>query len=182
MSEQLETDRKVPGFGEYPLSFFSCPNGECADFGQFGNGNLAVVEHIGKDKTIRRFRCKTCGTRFSERKGSLMEYCKLPLPEVVRIVKCLTHGCSVEATADICEVDTRTVQRIIERGGKRSENFQQLQLDQLSQPLNAVEMDELHGRSIDDKTGSKKKMPLHQSVVQWVVRGATWLWRPKAGM
>ncbi len=35
------------------------------------------------------------------------------MADVVRIVKCLSHGCSVEATADICEVDTRTVQRFL---------------------------------------------------------------------
>lgn len=183
MSEQPESDRRVSGASEYPLDFFACPNGDCADFNKFSNGNLSLVERIGKNKTIRRLCCKTCGTRFSERKGSLMEYCKLPLPDVVRIVKCLTHGCSVEATADICEVDTRTVQRIVNRGGQRSEDFQQLPLDRLSKPLNAVEMDELHGRSGDDEKGSQKKGLLRpQSVVQWVVRGVTWPWRLKADM
>lgn len=35
---------------------------------------------------------------------------KLPEETVVRIVKCLGHGCSAEVTADICVVDPRTVE------------------------------------------------------------------------
>jgi hypothetical protein len=93
-----------------PLPFFACPNGDCADFNRFDSGNLSVAEWMGKDKAIRRLYCKiarmaraTCGTRFSERQGSLMQYTKLPAADVARIINCLGHGCSVEATADFCE-------------------------------------------------------------------------------
>jgi transposase-like protein len=134
-----------------PLSFFACPNGDCADFNRFDSGNLSVAERMGKDKAIRRLYCKTCGTRFSERQGSLMQYTKLPEAAVVRIVKCLGHGCSVEATADICEVDTRTVQRLLERAGKRAADFHRLQLEDIDEPLEAVQMDELHGKTVKSK-------------------------------
>jgi transposase-like protein len=136
---------------ELPLSFFACPNGDCADFNRFDAGNLSVAEWMGKDKTIRRLYCKTCGTRFSERQGSLMQDTKLPEAAVVRVVKCLGHGCSVEATADICEVDTRTVQRLLERAGKRAADFHRLQLENLDEPLEAVQMDELHGKTVKGK-------------------------------
>ena len=134
-----------------PLSFFACPNGDCADFNRFDADNLSVAEWMGKDKAIRRLYCKTCGTRFSERQGSLMQYTKLPQTDVVRIVKCLAHGCCVEATADICEVDTRTVQRFLEKAGKRAADFHNLQLENLDRPLEAVQMDELHGKTVRDK-------------------------------
>ena len=42
---------------------------------------------MGKDKAIRRLYCKTYGTRFSERQGSLMQYTKLSEADVVRIIK-----------------------------------------------------------------------------------------------
>lgn len=48
------------------LSFFACPNGDCADFNRFDGGNLSVAEWMGKDKAIRRLYWKTCGTHFSE--------------------------------------------------------------------------------------------------------------------
>jgi len=124
-----------------PLAFFACPNSDCADFNRFNANNLSIAEWMGKNKAIRRLYCKTCGTRFSERQGSLMQYTKLPTKAVVRIVKCLAHGCSVEATADICEVDTRTVQRLLETAGKRAADFHCLQLENLDQPLEAVQMD-----------------------------------------
>ena len=134
-----------------PLAFFACPNSDCADFNKFDAGNLSIAEWMGKDKAIRRLYCKTCGTRFSERQGSLMAGTKLPEEVVVRIIKCLGHGCSVEATADICEVDTRTVQRFLEKAGKRAADFHRLQLENLEEPLEAVQMDELHGKTVKDK-------------------------------
>ena len=133
------------------LSFFACPNSDCADFNRFDSGNLSVAERMGKDKAIRRLYCKTCRARFSERQGSLMECTKLPATDVVRIIKCLGHGCSVEATADICEVDTRTVQRLLEKAGKRASDFHRLQLEELEEPLEAVQMDELHGKTVKHK-------------------------------
>ena len=131
-----------------PLSFFACPNEECADFNRFDAENLSVAEWMGKNKAIRRLYCKTCGTRFSERQGSLMQYAKLPPEDIVRIIKCLGHGCSVEATADISEVDTRTVQRLLEKAGKRAADFHNLQLENLDEPLEVVQMDELHGKTV----------------------------------
>ena len=138
---------------------------------------------MGKDKAIRRLYCNVCHQRFSERKGSLMAYSKLPQPAVVRIIKCLGHGCSIEATADICEVDARTVQRLLERAGKRAEDFHQLQLDPLQEPLDAVQMDELHGRvwGRDEKRGTlSKARSLLRAVARRGKRGGTRRWRPRA--
>jgi len=136
---------------ELSLSFFACPNSDCANFNRFGADNLSVCEHMGKNKAIRRLYCKTCGTRFSERQGSLMQDTKLSQADVVRIIKCLGHGCSVEAAADICEVDARTVQRLLEKSGKRAADFHNLQLENLDAPLEAVQMDELHGKTVKRK-------------------------------
>jgi transposase-like protein len=134
-----------------PLAFFACPNSDCADFNKFKAYNLSIAEWMGKDKAIRRLYCKTCGRRFSERQGSLMQCTKLPQEDVVRIVKCLGHGCSVEAAADICEVDTRTVRRLLEKAGKHAADFHNLQLENLDEPLEVVQMDELHGKTVKDK-------------------------------
>lgn len=131
---------------DFSLACFACPNKDCDDCNRFGAGNITISDRIGKGKAILRLRCSTCKTRFSERKGSLMEHSKIPPETVVRIVKCLGHGCSVEATADICEVDARTVERYAACAGQRAQDFHQLQLEKLEQPPPAVEMDELHAR------------------------------------
>ena len=154
MSKRQKTKKPSPSSDIFPLEFFACPNPECAAFNDFGEDNLSVCERMGKNKDIRRLYCNLCHKRFSERQGSLMQHSKLPQAAVVRIVKCLEHGCSMEATTDICEVDIRTVQRLLKQAGKRAEDFHNLQLEKLQQSIPAVQMDELHGRASD---GQEKK-------------------------
>jgi transposase-like protein len=144
--EAVKTDKS--------LAAFACPNEECSDFNRFGADNLSVCEWMGKDKRIRRLYCTTCGHRFSERQGTLLQYAKLPEKTVVQIVKCLVHGCSVEAAADICEVNQHTVESLLDKAGRRAEDFHRLQLEKLTQPLEVVELDELHGRSVPTKKGA----------------------------
>jgi len=133
------------------LSAFSCPNPDCKHFNVFGQGNLRVAERMGKDRRLRRLACRCCQTRFSELQGTLLEYGHLSKEKVVLMVKCLTWGNSVEATADIAEVDPRTVQRIVDRGGRRAERFHRQKVRELETPQ--VQMDEMRGG------GGKKEGP-----------------------
>jgi transposase-like protein len=167
----------------HDLAMFACPNPDCDRFNQFDVGNLCVVERMGRNKSIRRLYCDHCQHRFSERQGSLMQYTKLPEQAVVRIIKCLGHGCSIEAAADICEVDERTVRRMLERSGKRAEDFHRQQLERLEEPPEAVELDELHGRVCKDaaKKGGlvrwRMGAGLLDAVAAWVETGFTRPWR-----
>jgi LacI family transcriptional regulator len=163
------------------LAGFACPNPDCPDFNRFDAGNLSVVERIGKRKHIRRLYCSTCKYRFSERRGTLLRYTKLPEEAVVRIVKCLGHGCSIEATADICEVDPRTVERLLEQAGRRAEDFHRVQMERLTEPPEAVELDELHGRVSPDPTQKGGHRTRPGAVAAPVGPGSTRPWRPSAG-
>lgn len=163
---------------EPPLSFFACSNPECADFNRFDVGNLSVAERMGKDRAIRRLYCHTCHHRFSEREGSLLADTKLAQEVVVRIVKCLGHGCSVEATADICEVDPRTVQRILAKAGRRAEDFHRLQLERLNSPPDTVEVDEVHAHAADDASQKKGRPGNGPRVIRGFIRR----WRSRAGL
>ena len=159
------------------LAAFACPNADCSHFNRFGAANLSVVEWTGKRKDIRRLYCATCKSRFTERQGTLLRYCKLPEETVVRIVKCLGHGCSVEATADICDVDPRTVDRILAQAGRRAEDFHRLQLDRLDAAPEAVQLDELHGRvtpPAEERGGAEGPLA---AVAGWVGPGSTRRWR-----
>jgi transposase-like protein len=161
------------------LALLACPNPDCDLFNRFDAGNLSVVEWTGKDKSIRRLYCNHCSHRFSERQGTLFRYSKLPQETVVRIIKCLGHGCCIEATADICEVDPRTVSRLLEHAGRRAEDFHQLQLEKLQRPLEAVQLDELHGRVSESapKKGASNKPSLLARVAAWVGSGFMRPWR-----
>jgi transposase-like protein len=165
------------------LSGFACPNEDCCDFNRFAAGNLSVCERMGKDGRIRRLYCMSCGHRFSERQGSLMERSKLPEETVVRIVKCLGYGCSVEATADICEVDSRTVERMLFKAGSRAGDFHRLQLERLDEPIQAVEIDELHAPLASPKKGTRSALIaiLAERVGDAAARGFTWLWPLRRG-
>lgn len=134
-----------------PLAKLACPNEDCSKFNSFDAGNLSVVEWTGKRKDIRRLYCSDCGLRFSERRGTLQQYTKLPDKAVERILKCLTHGCSIRATANICDVDRRTVQRILRQAGTRANDFHQVHIERHRGPLGAVQLDELHGRASPKK-------------------------------
>jgi hypothetical protein len=84
MAKNRLSPKSEPVSPEFALSFFACPNPDCADFNKFDCGNLSIAERMGKNKAIRRLYCKTCGRRFSECQGSLMAGTKLP-EEVVRL-------------------------------------------------------------------------------------------------
>lgn len=179
-------NRPAPAASERPkpaesLGGFACPNPDCTLFNRFDAGNLSVVEWIGKRKDIRRLYCSHCKRRFTERRGTLLGDAKLPEETVVRIVKCLGHGCSVEATADICEVDPRTVDRLLERAGRRADDFHRLQLARPAAPPEAVQLDELHGRAGPEpaKKGGPERMAA--AVAAWVGCGFTRPWRSSAG-
>jgi transposase-like protein len=128
------------------LAAFACPDPGRSHFNRSDAGNLCVVERSGKNKDIRRLYCNRCKHRFTERQGTLLRYSKLLEQTVVHIDKCLRHGCSIEATADIWDVDPRTVDRILEWAGLRAEDFHRLQPDKLPAPPQAVQLDKLHGR------------------------------------
>jgi transposase-like protein len=182
--KRRSTDKAVPHDDD--LAGFACPNEDCGDFNRFAVGNLSVCERMGKDHRIRRLYCKSCGHRFSEREGSLMARTKLPEATVVRIVKCLVHGCSLEAAADICEVTPRTVQSLLEKAGRRAEDFHRLQLEKLTCPPEVVELDELHGRSAPPKKGAPRNKLAKlagdaASDVAQAVRGFIRHWWPRPG-
>jgi hypothetical protein len=136
------------------LALFACPNPDGDLFNRFDAGNRTVAEWTGKRKDIRRLYGNHGGHRFSERPGSLLPYTKLPEATGVRMITCLGHGCSVEATAAMGAVDPRTGERLVERAGRRADDFHHLQLERLRQPPAAVELDELHGRG--HETAAKK--------------------------
>jgi transposase-like protein len=164
------------------LTGFACPNEDCCDFNRFAAGNLSICERMGTNRAIRRLYCKSCGHRFSERQGSLMARTKLPEVTVVRMVKCLGYGCSIEATADICEVDPRTVELLLSKAGPRAEDFHRLQLEQLAKPIEAVEIDELHAPLASPKKGEDFPLAPPAPLVRGeAVRGFTWPWRRRRG-
>jgi LacI family transcriptional regulator len=103
------------------LSRFCCLNSECPDHGVRGLGNLSVCGHYGKTTLIRFLRCRTCGDRFSGRKGTPLFRYHLPAEKAVAVLEHLAEGCGVRQTARLVGVNKDTVTRLALLAGKHAQ-------------------------------------------------------------
>jgi len=123
---------------------FSCPNPGCSLFNQPGQGNIVHRSWTGRDKGIERLRCIFCQREFSQREGTLMAWGKLAEEKVIRLTKCQRWGVCDEGTADICEVDIKTVHRFQgESSGRAQEHHQQVACEL---EVEGVQVDEAHSK------------------------------------
>ena len=74
------------------LSGFCCLNSDCPDHGKRVHGNLTVTSRYGPDKARRMLRCRTCKTRFSERKGTPLFDARLPPGTVESVLEHVAEG------------------------------------------------------------------------------------------
>ena len=102
------------------LSRFCCQNLECPDYGKRGAGNLSVCDHYGADKRRRMLRCKTCKTRFSERRGTPLFGATLPEEKIVSLLEHIDEGCGVRKTGRLVGVHRDTVSRYSRLAGNHA--------------------------------------------------------------
>ena len=93
------------------LSRFCCQNSKCPDYGKRRVANLSVCDHYGPNKQRRMLRCRTCKTRFSERKGTPLFGANLPEEKVVVVLGHVAEGCDVRKTSRLTVVHKDTVTR-----------------------------------------------------------------------
>jgi LacI family transcriptional regulator len=104
------------------LEEFCCLNEACPDFGKRGAGNLCVHQTYGKYQPIRLPKCRTCGTRFSERRNTLLEDCRLSEERAESVLHHLAEGCGVRRTARLTGVSKSTVQRLQRQAGEHAKS------------------------------------------------------------
>jgi transposase-like protein len=92
------------------LARFCCQNPGCPDYGKRGHGNLTVPMRYGTHQR-RLLRCRTCKTRFSERKGTPLFDSRLPEDKALAILEHLAEGCGVRKTGRLVKVNKNTVGR-----------------------------------------------------------------------
>ena len=130
--------------GEDKYSQFSCPNPECSLFYQSGQGNITHRSWTGKYKHIERLRCDVCRSEFSEREGTLIAYTKLAEEKVIRLLKCQRWGVCDEGSADICEVDIKSVHRFQGVANPRAEEHHHQAVQEVE--VEGVQLDEAHSK------------------------------------
>ncbi|MBV8231605.1 MAG: hypothetical protein JO329_16610 [Planctomycetaceae bacterium] len=93
------------------LTRFCCLNSACTNHGLRGGDNLAVAYRYGAEKQFRVLVCRTCKTRFSERKGTPLYRSHLPAAQAVSLLEHLHEGCGVRPTGRLVKVHRDTVMR-----------------------------------------------------------------------
>ena len=122
------------------ISHCFCPNKECEDYAKKGQNNIVCYDIYGKQKT-KLLRCKTCKTRFSERRNTVFFGLHLDESTIEKVVRCLAEGNSIRATARIMGIDKDSVYRIFERA---SSHCQKVLTDLLKDlHLEECQLDEL---------------------------------------
>jgi hypothetical protein len=104
------------------LSSFCCLNPDCKDHGRRGAGNLRVHSRAGRGKPYRILRCRTCGARSSERKGTPLFRSHLPEGKVVSILAHLGEGDGVRQTERLVGVHRDTVMRYGRLAGRHAKD------------------------------------------------------------
>ena len=122
------------------ISHCFCPNKECEHYAKKGQSNIVCYDTYGKQKT-KLLRCRTCKTRFSERRNTVFFGFHLDESTIEKVVRCLAEGNSIRATARIMGIDKDTVYRIFERA---SNHCQKVLTDLLKDlHLEECQLDEL---------------------------------------
>jgi len=103
------------------LKSFCCQNPDCTDYGCRGLDNLRVGFRYGPQKQRRVLVCRTCQQRFSERKGTPLFHCKLPVATAVAVLQHLQECCGVRQTSRLVGVNKNTVVRLAVRAGQHAQ-------------------------------------------------------------
>ena len=105
------------------LSKFCCQNPKCADYGKRGAGNLMVNMRYGSQQQLRLLKCRTCRTRFSERKGTPLFDSRLPAEKVIDVLSHLSEGCGVRKTGRLLGVSKDTITRYARLSGGHAQQL-----------------------------------------------------------
>jgi transposase-like protein len=105
------------------LSKFCCQNKRCPDYEKRDANNLTVCGRFGKKNQIRLLYCRTCKTRFSERKGTPLFRMKLDENKAVSLLEHVSESCGVRKTSRLVGVNKNTVMRYSRLAGEHAKKL-----------------------------------------------------------
>lgn len=119
-----------------------CPNHDCKFYGISGEKNIiGNGTYQIKNRRVRKYICRECGRVFNDRTDTFFDNIRKDEDVVVSALKMVIKGMSIEAIADVLEIQSATVSNWLFRAAKQCEKVN----DELMKDLNfsKVEMDEL---------------------------------------
>jgi transposase-like protein len=105
------------------ISKFGCQNKKCPDYGKRGANNLTICDKYGKNNHIRLLYCRTCKSRFSERKGTPLFRMKIDEKKAVSLFEHISEGCGVRKTERLTGVNKNTVMRYSRLAGEHAKEL-----------------------------------------------------------
>ncbi len=137
-----------------------CPNRDCKDYRKKGLGNIVLYDLYGK-RGRKLLRCKTCNSRFSERKGSIFFGLHTDEKTIGKTLRCLSEGKSIRATASIIGIDKDTVYRIFDRARNHYERI-------LSNLLTDLQMEEVEIENLWSSFLKRRKKRVKKSAISLI--------------
>jgi len=119
-----------------------CPNQNCKLYHISGKGNIiGNGTYQIKNRRVRKYICRECGRVFNDRTDTFFDNLRKDEFVIISALKMAMKGISIEAIADVLEVQPATVSNWLFRAAKQCEKVN----DELMKDLNVskIEMDEL---------------------------------------
>ena len=119
-----------------------CPNQDCKFYGISGKGNIiGNGTYQIKSKRVRKYICRIRGRVFNDRTETFFDNIRKDELTVKLALKMILKGMSIQAIADILEVQPATVSRWLLRAAKQCEKVNEDLIKDRN--ISKVEMDEL---------------------------------------
>ncbi|GGR73783.1 hypothetical protein GCM10008959_38870 [Deinococcus seoulensis] len=127
---------------ELPIERFVCQNPACPVQHRAQQGNIKLRRRYGPHRR-RLLKCTTCGTEFSELKGTPYWNARCSQDTVDAVVNHVTHGNSFVTTAELVGCHRTTVARIVRTAGTHAQHLHDLNARDLQ--VTSIQADERYG-------------------------------------
>jgi hypothetical protein len=108
--------------------------------------------HRGKSVPIQNFRCQACGTKVTERHGTLLYRLRTPAFRIGEVLSALAEGLDVAAAVSVFGHGEATVTRWRDRAGQQASRLHQRLFRQLRLPH--VPVDEIRAAGLTTRRWS----------------------------
>jgi transposase-like protein len=120
----------------------ACPNKNCKLYGLTNQGNITGNgTYISRGKKTRRYVCHQCGKVFNDHTGTFYHDLRKDEQTIDLALKMSMKGMSIEAIADVLEVESASVKRWLARAANQCDKVNDSMMKDVDVPK--IEMDEL---------------------------------------
>ncbi|MDR1878159.1 MAG: hypothetical protein LBQ64_01180 [Bacteroidales bacterium] len=104
------------------IDHYFCTNEACKCYGLRSQGNLIKAgTYIKQGEKKQMFRCKICGTRFSETRNTIFFNSHYDSATIGKIIRCIAEGNGVRSTARILGLSKDAVNAVVLKAGHHAD-------------------------------------------------------------